>query len=63
MFFKRHFCLVFQVSLKVHCLQWQDHSVYNKSIKIKAILLIISMSFVVCFFPLKVTGFFVLFWL
>ena len=41
----KHF---FQVNLKVHCLKWQGN-VYNKSIKIKAMLLAISLSFVDCF--------------
>ena len=33
----------FQVSLKLHCLQWQGKFVVNDSIKIKAMLLIISL--------------------
>ena len=39
--------ILYHVSLKVHCFKWQDNFVYSKSIKIKAMLLIISLSFVV----------------
>ena len=35
----------FQVSLKVHCLKWQGNCVYNKSIKLKTMLLTF---FVIC---------------
>lgn len=45
--------ILFQVSLKVHCFKWQGNFGSNKSIKIKAMLLIISLSTVVCFWEGK----------